>query len=51
MDGDASDDPRRTSPTWDVAGALAFIGFAAGILSNPEHVIHLADNATTLKSA
>jgi 4-hydroxybenzoate polyprenyltransferase len=45
---DVSDDPQRVT-TWDVAGALVFIGFAAGMLSNPEHVIHLADNATTLK--
>ncbi|MPZ37481.1 MAG: hypothetical protein GEU95_05360 [Rhizobiales bacterium] len=32
---------------WDIAGALAFIGFAAGMLSSPENVIYLADNATT----
>jgi hypothetical protein len=38
-------DPRRVTP-WDVAGALAFIGFAAGMLSNPEHVVHFADSAT-----
>jgi hypothetical protein len=23
---------------WDVAGALAFIGFAAGMLTGPEHI-------------
>jgi len=34
---------------WDIAGALAFIAFAAAMLSNPEQVIYLADNATTLK--
>lgn len=33
---------------WDVAGALAFIGFAAGMLSNPEQVIYLTDSAATL---
>jgi hypothetical protein len=31
---------------WDVAGALAFIAVAAGLMSNPEHVVYLADNAT-----
>jgi hypothetical protein len=38
--------PRVTA--WDVAGALAFIGFTAGMLSNPEQVIYLTDSATTL---
>ena len=41
----------RHSPAvtaWDVAGALAFIGFAAAILSDPEHVIDLTKTATTL---
>lgn len=33
---------------WDVAGALAFVGFAAGMLSNPEHAFSLAETATTL---
>jgi hypothetical protein len=33
--------------TWDVAGALAFIGCAAAIMSNPEHMFYLAENATT----
>lgn len=27
---------------WDVAGALAFIGFAAALLSEPEHVLRIA---------
>jgi hypothetical protein len=26
---------------WDVAGAYAFIGFAAGMISKPEHVLQL----------
>lgn len=26
---------------WDIAGALAFIGFAATMLSDPEHVLEL----------
>jgi hypothetical protein len=34
---------------WDVAGAFALIAVAAGLLSNPEHVLHLTDNATTLR--
>ena len=41
----------RYSPAvtgWDVAGALAFIGFAAAMLSDPEQVIHLTETATTL---
>lgn len=37
--------PRITS--WDVAGACAFIGFAAGILSTPEHVLQLFGHAMT----
>jgi hypothetical protein len=28
---------------WDVAGALAFVACASAILSNPEHLIYLAD--------
>ena len=41
----------RHSPqvtAWDVASALAFIGFAAAMLSDPEQVIYLAENSTTL---
>jgi uncharacterized membrane protein YfcA len=34
---------------WDVAGALTFVGCAAAILSNPEQLIHFAENATTLR--
>ncbi len=41
-------DPRHVT-AWDVAGALAFIGFAAAMLSNPEHVIHFADDVATLR--
>jgi len=26
---------------WDVAGAYAFIGFASGMISKPEHVLQL----------
>ena len=26
---------------WDVAGAYAFIGFAAGMISKPEYVLQL----------
>src|SRR5438128_1829084 len=37
--GTRNDSQRVTA--WDVGGALAFVGFAAGILSNPEHVAHL----------
>jgi hypothetical protein len=29
-----------TITSWDVAGALALIGFAAAMLSKPENVIH-----------
>jgi len=42
--GAKHDVPRVTA--WDVAGALAFIAVAAGLMSNPEHVVYLADNAT-----
>jgi hypothetical protein len=41
----------RHSPTvtaWDIAGALAFIGFAAAMLSDPEQVIDLTETATAL---
>jgi hypothetical protein len=37
----------RQVTAWDVAGALAFIGFAAAMLSNPEQVIYLTEAATT----
>jgi len=33
--------------SWDVAGACAFIGFAAGMLSEPEHVVRFLGLATT----
>jgi hypothetical protein len=39
----------RNVTAWDVAGALAFIGCAAAIMSNPEQMFYLAENATTLK--
>ena len=39
----------RNVTAWDVAGALAFVGCAAAIMSNPEQMIVLAENATTLK--
>ena len=32
--------------SWDVAGALAFLGFSAGILSGPEQVLQLFGHAT-----
>jgi hypothetical protein len=32
---------------WDIAGVLAFIGFAAGMLSEPMHVAQLFGYATT----
>jgi hypothetical protein len=36
--------PRADRVTgWDVAGALALIGFAAGMLSEPNSVLHLFD--------
>ncbi len=39
----------RNVTAWDVAGALAFIGCAAAIMSNPEQMLYLAEHATTLK--
>jgi hypothetical protein len=33
---------------WDVAGALALVGCAAAMLSNPEQVLYLAEIAPTL---
>jgi len=32
---------------WDVAGALAYVGFAAGMLSDPQHLIQFFDDNTT----
>ena len=40
---------RRHSETvtvWDVAGALAFVGFAAAMLSKPENVLYAFAGAT-----
>lgn len=34
---------------WDVAGALAFFGFAAGMLSEPTHLAQLFGLATAAK--
>lgn len=34
---------------WDVAGVCAFIGFAAGILSEPEYVLQLFEHAATVQ--
>jgi hypothetical protein len=42
------DDPQRVT-TWDVAGAFVFIGCAAAMMSNPEHLIYFADSATTVR--
>jgi hypothetical protein len=39
----------RNVTAWDVAGALAFVGCAAAIMSNPEQMFYFAENATTLK--
>ena len=36
--------PHSTTPrlsAWDVAGVLALIGFGAGMISDPVHVLHL----------
>jgi hypothetical protein len=35
-----------TITTWDIAGALAFIGFAAAMLSKPENVVFAFAGAT-----
>jgi hypothetical protein len=35
----------RVTP-WDIAGALAFIGFAAGAVSEPDQVLALLDHAS-----
>jgi hypothetical protein len=40
--GAASDGERIT--LWDIAGAAAFIGFAAGMLSDPNQVVHLVEH-------
>jgi Flp pilus assembly protein TadB len=42
------DDAQRVT-AWDTAGALAFIACAAAMLGDPEHVVHLTDNASTLR--
>ena len=42
-----SPDDAEHVTAWDVSGALAFIACAAAMLSQPEHLIHLADNVTT----
>ena len=34
---------------WDVAGACALIGFAAGMLSPPEYVVQLFEHAVTVQ--
>jgi hypothetical protein len=34
---------------WDIAGATAFIGFAAGMLSDPDHVVQLFDRSAMTK--
>jgi len=34
---------------WDIAGATAFIGFAAGMLSDAEHVVQLFDRSAMTK--
>jgi hypothetical protein len=41
----------RNVTAWDVAGALAFVSCAAAIMSNPEEMIYLAENATTLRAS
>ena len=40
--------PRRSDhvTSWDVAGALAFIGFAAGMLSDADAILHLFGHET-----
>jgi len=34
---------------WDLAGAFAFIGFAAGMLSEPQHVMQLFGDLPTAR--
>jgi hypothetical protein len=34
---------------WDVAGAYAFIGFAIGMISKPEHVLQLFGVAASVQ--
>jgi hypothetical protein len=38
--------PRRadTITLWDLAGAAALIGFAAGMLTGPDHILHLINH-------
>ena len=33
--------PANRITLWDIAGVCAFIGFAAGMMSQPEHVVEL----------
>jgi len=39
--------PSNRITLWDVAGVCAFIGFAAGMMSQPEHVVELFGVADT----
>jgi len=39
--------PANRITVWDVAGVCAFIGFAAGMMSQPEHVVELFGVADT----
>jgi hypothetical protein len=41
--------PRRadTVTLWDLAGAAALIGFAAGMLTGPDQILYFFDNPTT----
>jgi hypothetical protein len=34
---------------WDIAGGLALVGFVAGMVSDPEHVLQLFGLATTTR--
>lgn len=38
----------RQMSAWDVAGAFALIGFGAGMISDPTHVLHLLGDAPTI---
>jgi hypothetical protein len=38
----------RRMSAWDVAGAFALIGFGAGMISDPTHVLHLFGAAETI---
>ncbi len=37
--------------SWDVAGGLAFVGFAAALMSNPEAALAAFDQASELTTA